>query len=91
MITYLYLISYIMYTSARVAKPGQRRQVQGLISQEFLGSNPIPRIILFVVFFRMENCIHVDNLWCIQLKFKKFCKKGREFPNNLMADQASTL
>jgi hypothetical protein len=33
-----------MYTSARVAKPGQRRQVQGLISQEFLGSNPIPRI-----------------------------------------------
>ena len=31
---------------ARVAKPGQRRQVQGLISQEFLGSNPIPRIFL---------------------------------------------
>ena len=45
MITYLYLISYIIYTSARVAKPGQRRQVQGLISQEFLGSNPIPRIL----------------------------------------------
>ena len=45
-ITYLYVISYIMYTSARVAKPGQRRQVQGLISQEFLGSNPIPRIIM---------------------------------------------
>ena len=42
---YLYVISYIMYTSARVAKPGQRRQVQGLISQEFLGSNPIPRIL----------------------------------------------
>jgi hypothetical protein len=41
-----------MYTSARVAKPGQRRQVQGLISQEFLGSNPIPRIILLVVFFK---------------------------------------
>jgi hypothetical protein len=41
-----------MYTSARVAKPGQRRQVQGLISQEFLGSNPIPRIILFFVFFK---------------------------------------
>ena len=35
-----------MYTGARVAKPGQRRQVQGLISQEFLGSNPIPRIIM---------------------------------------------
>jgi hypothetical protein len=41
---YLYVISYIIYTGARVAKPGQRRQVQGLISQEFLGSNPIPRI-----------------------------------------------
>jgi hypothetical protein len=44
MTPYLYVISYIIYTSARVAKPGQRRQVQGLISQEFLGSNPIPRI-----------------------------------------------
>jgi hypothetical protein len=41
---YLYLISIVIYTSARVAKPGQRRQVQGLVSQEFLGSNPIPRI-----------------------------------------------
>jgi hypothetical protein len=40
-----------MYTSARVAKPGQRRQVQGLISQEFLGSNPIPRIIMVFWFF----------------------------------------
>ena len=59
-----------MYTSARVAKPGQRRQVQGLISQEFLGSNPIPRIILF--FFMKENYIHVDNLWCIQLTLKNF-------------------
>ena len=29
MTPYLYLISYAMYTSARVAKPGQRRQVQG--------------------------------------------------------------
>jgi len=29
MIPYLYVISFIMYTSARVAKPGQRRQVQG--------------------------------------------------------------
>ena len=28
MIPYLYVISFIMYTSARVAKPGQRRQVQ---------------------------------------------------------------
>jgi hypothetical protein len=52
MTPYLYLISYVMYTSARVAKPGQRRQVQGLISQEFLGSNPIPRIIL-IVFFKI--------------------------------------
>ncbi len=51
MIPYLYLISYIMYTSARVAKPGQRRQVQGLISQEFLGSNPIPRIGTFLMIF----------------------------------------
>ena len=41
---YLYLISTVIYTGARVAKPGQRRQVQGLVSQEFLGSNPIPRI-----------------------------------------------
>jgi hypothetical protein len=40
-----------MYTSARVAKPGQRRQVQGLISQEFLGSNPIPRIGTFPLVF----------------------------------------
>ena len=40
---YLYLISTVIYTGARVAKPGQRRQVQGLVSQEFLGSNPIPR------------------------------------------------
>ena len=31
MTPYLYLISYIMYTSARVAKPGQRRQVQGFL------------------------------------------------------------
>jgi hypothetical protein len=43
-----------MYTSARVAKPGQRRQVQGLISQEFLGSNPIPRTI-FLVFCQEEK------------------------------------
>jgi hypothetical protein len=51
---YLYVISYIMYTSARVAKPGQRRQVQGLISQEFLGSNPIPRI-LFCFFLNIVS------------------------------------
>jgi hypothetical protein len=30
---------------ARVAEPGQRRQLEGLVSKEFLGSNPIPRII----------------------------------------------
>jgi hypothetical protein len=30
---------------ARVAEPGQRRKVEGLVSKEFLGSNPIPRII----------------------------------------------
>jgi hypothetical protein len=35
-----------MITGARVAKPGQRRQVQGLISQEFEGSNPFPRILI---------------------------------------------
>ena len=35
-----------MITGARVAKPGQRRQVQGLISQEFGGSNPLPRIFI---------------------------------------------
>ena len=46
-----------MYTSARVAKPGQRRQVQGLISQEFLGSNPIPRTIFFG-FFCQEEKLH---------------------------------
>ena len=62
MITYLYVISYIMYTSARVAKPGQRRQVQGLISQEFLGSNPIPRIIMVFLLFYREDFIQVDNL-----------------------------
>ena len=32
------------FTPAGVAQPGQRRQVQGLISQEFVGSNPTPRI-----------------------------------------------
>jgi hypothetical protein len=31
-------------TRARVAKLGQRRQVEGLVSKEFLGSNPIPRM-----------------------------------------------
>ena len=46
---YLYLISTVIYTGARVAKPGQRRQVQGLVSQEFLGSNPIPRMRFFCV------------------------------------------
>ena len=46
MTPYLYLISTVIYTGARVAKPGQRRQVQGLVSQEFLGSNPIPRTFL---------------------------------------------
>ena len=46
-----------MYTSARVVKPGQRRQVQGLISQEFLGSNPIPRTIFFG-FFCQEEKLH---------------------------------
>ncbi len=30
---------------ARVAEPGQRRQLEGLVSKEFLGSNPIPRIL----------------------------------------------
>ena len=30
--------------SAGVAQPGQRRKVQVLISQEFVGSNPISRI-----------------------------------------------
>ena len=37
-------------TKAGVAKPGQRRQVEGLVSQEFLGSNPIPRTFLIVSF-----------------------------------------
>ena len=63
MIPYLYLISYIMYTSARVAKPGQRRQVQGLISQEFLGSNPIPRIGIFLmIFVILTNLNGVTNI-----------------------------
>jgi hypothetical protein len=29
---------------ARVAEPGQRRWLEGPVSKEFLGSNPIPRI-----------------------------------------------
>ena len=30
---YLYLISTVIYTGARVAKPGQRRQVQGRMTE----------------------------------------------------------
>ena len=52
---YLYLISTVIYTGARVAKPGQRRQVQGLVSQEFLGSNPIPRTFLMGYSY-LTNC-----------------------------------
>ena len=58
LITYLYVISYIIYTSARVAKPGQRRQVQGLISQEFLGSNPIPRTVMVSFAFCYRGIFH---------------------------------
>ena len=32
---------------ARVAKPGQRRQVEGLVSQEFVSSNLTPRTPVF--------------------------------------------
>ncbi len=32
---------------ARVAKPGQRRKVEGLVTQVFEGSNPFPRIDAF--------------------------------------------
>ena len=31
---------------AGVAKPGQRRWIQGPVTKVFMGSNPIPRIIL---------------------------------------------
>jgi hypothetical protein len=33
------------YVSARVAKPGQRRWLEGPVSKEFVGSNPSPRMI----------------------------------------------
>jgi hypothetical protein len=48
---------------ARVAKPGQRRKVEGLVTQVFEGSNPFPRIVLFsicqfgmkITFFRLKG------------------------------------
>ena len=48
---------------ARVAKPGQRRKVEGLVTQVFEGSNPFPRIVLFsicqfgmkITFFRLKE------------------------------------
>ena len=40
------------HSYAGVAKPGQRRRIQGPVSQEFLGSNPIPRTLIFNNFIR---------------------------------------
>jgi hypothetical protein len=34
----------LLWHKARVAKPGQRRKVEGLVTQVFEGSNPFPRI-----------------------------------------------
>lgn len=40
---------------ARVAKPGQRRKVEGLVTQVFEGSNPFPRIAVAVFFLKFTG------------------------------------
>ena len=68
-INFFYIDNLYDMARARVAKPGQRRKVEGLVTQVFEGSNPFPRILLFsicqfgmkITFFRLKGFMDRGN------------------------------
>ena len=61
----------MLWHKARVAKPGQRRKVEGLVTQVFEGSNPFPRIASYKLLPRSLPIVLILNRFDILSEFFK--------------------